>query len=455
MGKNTPEHSHLKRPDESRAMRSGPASPLARKFLVFVILCAVSVFCHGETRLFLCTAGVGNFSSEFATGVTVTVGADKIGDFATHTCAASLAWRKDVLSVAKQSSQIDIDALGADLGLKTPVAAFQIRNSAKDHFTTYEIYSLEQPPRLLRTITGGDFYSAGDTNLDRRTEIWTDDAAAVDGFDGLPLSMFDFAPTMVLRFEDQRLIDVSSEYQPYFDHQIAQLKGQLNEAALAAFRQSDGNLQSVPMSSEKLQVLLATKIKVLEIVWSYLYSGREHEAWDALAAMWPPADLDRIRGSILDAQAHGIRRQVDGVSTPGSRPRWKHHAQIYDTGTETKSVADMASDQELKLAPNAETPSAGSGEKTSSTVDVAPGPIYLGTPLPRGPEQPLVTSKVYLMLVVDAAGKVRSARFADKADHGPNGAALLSATDQWKFIPALKDGRAVACRMRFGVWPYR
>jgi hypothetical protein len=37
-----------------------------------------------------------------------------------------------------------------------------------------------------------------------------------------------------------------------------------------------------------------TKIKVLEIVWAYLYSGREQQAWDALAEMWPSSDLDRI-----------------------------------------------------------------------------------------------------------------------------------------------------------------
>ncbi len=448
--------SFARHPDERHATSGGPVSLVAGKFLLCVVLCGGSAICYSETRLVLCNAGVGNFSSKFTTGVTVTVGATKVGEFATHTCEATLGWRKEVLPVAKQSRQIDIDAMGADLGLKIPVAAFQIKDSAQDHVATYEIYSLEQPPRLLRTISGGDFYSAGDTKLEGRTEIWTDDAGAVDGFEHLPLSMFDFAPTVVLRFENQQLIDVSSEYQPYFDHQIAQLKAQLNEQALAAFKHGDGRLEStVPLPAEKLQMLMTTKVKVLEIVWSYLYSGREEEAWRQLAAMWPAADLDRIRGSIVDAQARGIRHHVDGVSTPGSRPLWKHHANIYDMETETKSVADMASGREQKVAPDAESPAGGSGEKTSSTVDVAPQPIYLGTPLTQGDNQPLITSKVSLILVVDAAGKVRSARFADKEDHGPNGATFISATADWKFIPAFRDGRAVACRMRFGVWPYR
>jgi hypothetical protein len=30
-----------------------------------------------------------------------------------------------------------------------------------------------------------------------------------------------------------------------------------------------------------------TKIKVLEIVWAYMDSGREVQAWEALAEMWP------------------------------------------------------------------------------------------------------------------------------------------------------------------------
>lgn len=442
--------------DGSPAIGSRPLVLYVRRLFLYPILCAVSVFCHGQTHLVLCNAGVGNFSSTFSTGVAVTVDATKVGSFSSHTCEATLSWRKESLSVAKQSWKIDIDAMGADLGLKTSVVAFQIKDSAQDHLTTYEIYSLEQPPRLIRTITGGGFYSAGDTKLEGRTEIWTDDAAAEDGFEHLPLSIFDFAPTVVLRFESQRLIDVSSEYRPYFDHQIAQLKEQLNEQALAAFKQSDGKLESIfPLSTEKLQMLLKTKIKVLEVVWSYLYSGREEEAWRALADMWPPADFDRIRGSIRDAQARGIRRQVDGVSMPGSRPPWKHRARIYNMATVNKSVVDMASGQEMNLAPDTASLGAGLGEKTSSTADVGPEPIYLGTPLPHGAEQPLVTSKVYLNLVVDAAGKVRSAQFADKGDHGPNGDALIGATAEWKFIPAFRDGRAVACRMRFGVWPYR
>ena len=203
-------------------------------------------------------------------------------------------------------------------------------------------------------------------------------------------------------------------------------------------------------------MLMTIKIKVLEIVWSYLYSSREEEAWRALADLWPPSDFDRIRGSIVDMQARGIRRQVDGVSRPDSSPHWKHHAQIYNMDTESKGFVDMATPgQQVATAPGM--PSAGDdvGKQTASSVDAKPEPIYLGTPLSQGDNQPLLTSKVDLNLVIDAAGKVRSARLANEADKGPVGDMLIGATAEWKFIPAFKDGRAVACRVRFGVWPYR
>jgi len=80
-----------------------------------------------EERLVLCPAGLANFSSKFTTGVTVTVDATKAGAFSTHSCEASLSWSKDVIPVAQESQEIDIDAMGANLGMNIPVVAFQIR----------------------------------------------------------------------------------------------------------------------------------------------------------------------------------------------------------------------------------------------------------------------------------------------------------------------------------------
>lgn len=84
-------------------------------------------------------------------------------------------------------------------------------------------------------------------------------------------------------------------------------------------------------------------------------------------------------------------------------------------------------------------------------MDVGPERISLGIPLSRTESQPTLTSEVYLKLLIDEAGKVRWASLTNESDKGPVGDMLVDATAGWKFIPAFKEGRAVACRVRFGV----
>jgi hypothetical protein len=137
--------------------------------------------------------------------------------------------------------------------------------------------------------------------------------------DRLSVGELDFPSTIVLRFEKHKLVDVSAEFQSHFDHQIAQLRGELDSKQLGDFKNSDGKLSPTPsLSVEQMHHWRLTNIKVLEIVWAYLYSDREQHAWEALAEMWPPSDLDRIRSLILSVRTAGIRSQVDGVE---AKPR--------------------------------------------------------------------------------------------------------------------------------------
>jgi hypothetical protein len=77
------------------------------------------------------------------------------------------------------------------------------------------------------------------------------------------------------------------------------------------FKNSDGRLLAASSLPTVRQVQLRiTKIKVLEIAWSYLYSAREREAWSALADMWPLADLDRIHAAIVSARIDDIGAKV-------------------------------------------------------------------------------------------------------------------------------------------------
>ncbi len=385
---------------------------------------AISSTCRAQNRDVVCNLGTGNFSEEFRTGITVRVGAARNGGLAERLCEAALSWDNQNLVIADQAAQVDVDAFGVDLGFGVPVVAFQIKKSAGACCVDYQIYSLRKPPKLLQTISGGDFFSAADTDLDGAVEIWTDDAASVDGFDHLVVGQLDFAPTVVLRFTRGELFDVSSEFQSYFDDEIARIRTNLDDRDLRDFKASDGILAPpVPFSVEALHrrdYLQDVKIKVLEIVWAYLYSGREQEAWRVLAELWPAADADRVREAILNARGRGIRAQVHGVSTESNVPH-KNSARIFDAITEMQKG-------KLEVTP--------------------PKPILLRRSAPLGPEeQGLAMSELPLILVVDAAGKVRSAIPA--ANIRSFDAGMKSATANWKFIPAFKGTQAVASRMGF------
>ena len=378
-----------------------------------------SSLCRAQEHDVLCSEGSGSFEAESHTGVAIQVRAARNGGLASRTCEATLAWNKQSLIIATGVSQLDVDAFDVDLGLEAPVAALQVKKMDSDCCREYQIFSLERPPRLLRTIVGGDFFSAADTDLDGRVEIWTDDAGAVSNFENLAGTELDSAPTIVLRFAHGRLLDVSSEFQLYFDHEIAGIRKGLDSEGLQDFKRTDGRISpDAPLSAERLHRLRGVKAKILEIVWCNLYSGREQEAWHTLAEMWPAADLDRIRAAIVSARARGISAQVNGVSTGVPANRTKRLT-IFDAASASANKSEV----------------------------IPPEPILLRRPPPSGPDLP--QSELLLELVIDSAGKVRSAEGAGKTKSVD--ADLIHAATGWKFIPAFKAGRAVASRLRLAV----
>jgi hypothetical protein len=404
-----------------------PNRPQFNSLLLCVSLCLLSDFGSSQTPGIVCSNGIGHFEVKFSTDVKVTVGAARTGKLANRGCGAALSWEKQDLQIAENAADVDIDVLGADIGLGTPVVAFQVRKPVVNSPVEYQIYSLHKPPRLLRTIVAKDFLSAADTDLDGRIEIWAADASAVDGFEGLPLEAFDFVPSAVLRFEKSGLLDVSWEFRSYFDDRIGRVRALLGAQEFREFKDSDGKLAvGSNLSLEQILHLRNTKIKVLEIVWAYLYSGRDEEAWRELTSLWPAVDLDRIRAAILNARAQGIRAQVDGVeSTLGLPP--KKPTYIYSTPSDEEGPPTNLSPAAFKS-------------------DTRPQPILLRRAIPQNAELSLPQSEELVDLVIDAAGKVRLAQPEKKAN--PE---LITACSNWKFIPAFKDGRAVASRMRFAV----
>lgn len=372
----------------------------------------------------LCHEGIGNFQAEFqSTGVALHAGATRNGELAARSCEASLTWDKHSLEVASGVPQIDVDAVGVDLGFGPPVTTLQIKQTDRDCCMEYRVYSLTKPPRLLRTIRGGQSFRSEDTDLDGQIEIWTDDSAAFAGFDGLILAELDSPPRIVLRASRGRLLDVTSEFQPYFDREIGHLRAEVNPDALRAFKGTDGRLSSdLGLAAEQMHQLRTTKVKVLEIVWSYLYSGREQQAWNSLAEMWPAKDVDRIRAAIVGARARGLGSQTDGVSV--ARPtRRKKRIAVFDATNESPI-------DKMDFTP--------------------PEPIMITRPAEADSGRNPYSSEALLNLVIDSAGKVRSAEPSGKMPVDPG---LIRATSDWKFIPGRKAGRAMACQIRMAVGP--
>src|SRR5437868_1949051 len=161
------------------------------------------------------------------------------------------------------------------------------------------------------------------------------------------------------------------------------------------------------LSAERLHQLRLTKIKILEIIWSYLYSGREQEAWHTLNEMWPATDFDRIRTAIISSRAHGIRAQTQASSNGIVSAVHKKHAHVFDA--ENKQQPS----RRLEVIP--------------------PEPILLRRPASFETQaQALPDSELLLELVIDSAGKVRSAQPSRKST--TVNSELMTAALNWTFI---------------------
>lgn len=415
-----------------------------------ILFCLAGIVGQSQAQKAVCDTGNGQFETQFPTGVSVRVGAGHSGAFATRMCTAILSWNQDQLVAVANAPQVDIDVLGADLGLGMPVVAFQVRHAEHDWQSTYLIYSLQKKPRLLKTITRGDSYRAVDADFNNRVAIWTTDAAAVNGFDGLDYAVYDFAPTLVLNFEHGILTDVSAHYQPQYDRQIAKLRAQLTAQQLSGFRNSDGRLAFGSLSVAEWTRLRATKVKVLEIIWAYLYSGRPEQAWAELDTAWPSADAARIKAEILAARAKGIDSQVAAIASAKLPPHWHDTPVVYHLLNPSASAPGR--EVEFNGASGFVTPSSGVDVSANQlAVDSIPVAILLWRPPLSPSQQALARSQETLQLVIDEAGKVHSAKLlVPKED--PE---LMNATKNWKFIPAFKDGRPVAYNLKLDVSPYQ
>ncbi len=154
---------------------------------------------------------------------------------------------------------------------------------------TYVIASLGERPVIFPPIENETPFFFFKDPVSKQFRIMTSDGA-FDYFDGMCHACAPF-PRVVLQADRAGLHDVSPQFVDQYDSEIALARAKIANGDIARFLISDFE---------------DAKAVVLEIVFSYLYSGREAQAWQALDEMWPGADRERIKRLIVQTRTKGI-----------------------------------------------------------------------------------------------------------------------------------------------------
>ena len=165
----------------------------------------------------------------------------------------------------------------------------------------YRIVSLSEPPVILGSIENeSPFYFFRD-KTSGQFRIMTSDGA-FDYFDGLCHACTVF-PRVVLKVDHDGLHDAGPEFAEQYESEIAFARAKIPQREEGQFLESD---------------FKDARTVVLEVVFSYLYSGREAQAWKTLDELWPAKDRERIKKLIIDTRARGLLSKLPGTA-PGSQ----------------------------------------------------------------------------------------------------------------------------------------
>jgi hypothetical protein len=214
-------------------------------------------------------------------------------------CRAYLVDRSGNETLLLEDSEVSIyQGTGEDVfGDGNPSLILEGYSGGEHCCYTYEIASLGEKPVILPPIKNQAPFFFFKDPASGQFRIMTSDGAFAS-FEGLCQACTPF-PRVVLQMEAAGLRDVSPQFVEQYDSEIALARAKIAEGDIGKFLVAD--FQD------------ARKV-VLEIVFAYLYSGREGEAWRALDEMWPAGDRERIKKLILQTKARGI------LSTLRTRP---------------------------------------------------------------------------------------------------------------------------------------
>lgn len=158
---------------------------------------------------------------------------------------------------------------------------------------TYQLVDVAEKPVVLSPIENASPFFVFKDAASKQFRILTSDGA-FSYFDGMCFACGPF-PRIVLRADDSGLHDVSADFVEQYDSEIALARAKIENGKIGKFEVADFN---------------DAKAVVLEIIYSYLYSGREQQAWQTLDEMWPKADQERIKKLIVATRAKGLLSQL-------------------------------------------------------------------------------------------------------------------------------------------------
>jgi len=167
---------------------------------------------------------------------------------------------------------------------------------------TYQLVDLAEKPVILSPIENASPFFFFKDPASKQFRIMASDGT-FDFFDDMCHACAPF-PRVVLRADDAGLHDVSADFVEQYDSEIALTRARIGNGKIGKFEIADFN---------------DAKSIVLEVVFSYLYSGREPQAWQALDEMWPAADRERIKKLIIETRAKGLLSKL-GKTRPQTIP---------------------------------------------------------------------------------------------------------------------------------------
>ena len=377
--------------------------------LLAIVLLCVGVLLAKEQAVVRCTAGSPQWEGKAGKFKVVLDSSNPSGD-----CRLSILQNhKEVFST--QAKLLEVLARGTDLNMDTkPDLAFQTQPSGGCCWTLH-LLTLEDSPKLIGEIENRLPFVYRAEAAYGAPGFLTQDGVLAGGFDGLSAGELTDLPSLVIGWDGTKALDLSSGNAREYGAAAAKLDTQLTAERIAAFRQSDGRVES---SGPEAQPLRRIKAQVLGNVLASLYAGADGSAWTKLEEVWPASDASRIRKSLDDALATGLRSRL-------LQPR----------GIINGSCQAQALEPVFKVG----------GKVTPPRATYQPDPEYSE---PARAQR--LQGTLLLEALISAEGCIHELRLVRRLGLGLDENAI-KAVLSWRFDPAKREGKPVAVRVNIEV----